>query len=335
MRLNPINSSILMYRYLASVLSLLLVIFMLTPGTFAASYPDRPVRWVVPGAPGGGTDNITRYVANKLAPILGQPIVVENRTGASGNIGAEYVARSKPDGYTILTVLGSHTSNAALLKKIPFDLERDFTPITMMTIMPLLLTAHPSLPARDIQELIVLAKSKPGYLQYASSGVGSMHHMAMELFQIMTATKMQHIPYKSTNPAVIDLLGGHVPLACIGAITTLPHVRAGKLRSFGMATASRMKSALDIPTIAEQGVPGYQAANWAGVLAPAGTPTDIVTKLYAGILKSLHDPEVEKYFQAEASEVTPSSSPEEFGALIRTELAKWSKVVQAAGIQQQ
>jgi tripartite-type tricarboxylate transporter receptor subunit TctC len=334
MRLSPINPSISVYRYLGSILTLVLTIFVSTPSSSAAGYPDRPVRWIVPGAPGGGTDNITRYVANKLAPILGQPIVVENRSGASGNIGAEYVSRAKPDGYTLLTVLGSHTSNAALLKKIPFDLERDFTPITMMTIMPLLLTAHPSLPAKNLQELIELAKSKPGYLQYASSGVGSMHHMAMELFQTMTGTKMQHIPYKSTNPAVIDLLGGHVPLACIGAITTLPHVRAGKLRSFGMATERRMSGAPDIPTIAEQGVPGYQAANWAGVLAPAGTPREIVNKLYAGIVKVLQEPETEKYFQADGSEVTISSSPEEFGALIRTELAKWSKVVKDAGIEQ-
>ncbi|OGA43150.1 MAG: hypothetical protein A3G24_23725 [Betaproteobacteria bacterium RIFCSPLOWO2_12_FULL_62_13] len=314
-------------RILGAV-SLCLVI----PGALAAGYPDRPVRWVVPSTTGGGTDKVTRVIAPKLAEYLGQNIVIENRPGASGNIGAEYVSRTAPDGYTLLTVIGSHTSNAALMKKIPFDLARDFAPVSLMLTAPSMMIGHPSLPAKTVKELVALAKARPGQLEYASGGVGSIQHMAMELFLSMTGPKMLHVPYKATYPALMDVIAGHVPLMVIGSMSALPQARAGRVRAYGVTSVKRMTGAPDIPTIAEQGMPGYEAVQWFGLLAPAGAPREIVTKLHAGVVRVLQDPEMKKRFIDEGVETAASGSPEEFGALIRSELAKWARVAKDAGI---
>jgi tripartite-type tricarboxylate transporter receptor subunit TctC len=322
----------------------------LTPAvTVGAGYPEKPVRWVVPSTAGGGTDTSTRVVAPKLGEFLGQNIVIENRGGASGNIGAEYVAHAAPDGYTLLTCIASHASNATLMK-VPFDLAKDFAPVSLLVITPEMILSHPSLPAKNVKELVALAKARPGQLQYSTGGLGSIQHLAMELFLNMTGTKMLHVPYKATHPALIDTVAGHVQLTVVATLSGLPvagHVqltvvatlsglpqmRAGRLRAYGVTSAKRMVSAPDIPTIAEMGVPGYEAVQWFGLLAPAGTPRDIVMKLHAGVVKVLADENVKKRFIDDGAEAAPSKSPEEFGALIRSELVKWAKVVKDAGIQ--
>ncbi len=319
------------YQLAATVMAILIV-FTAAPVAFAAAYPERPIRWVVPSTPGGATDTTTRIVAQKFGEFLGQPVVVENRPGASGNIGAEYVARVKPDGYTLLTCIASHAGNAALNKNIPFDLARDFTPISMLVVVPEMIASHPSVPAKNLKELIALAKAQPDQLKYSSAGVGSIQHLAMELFLHMTGTKMLHVPYKSQAPAITDALSGYVPLTCLTSLSGMPHVRAGRLRAYGVSSTSRMEIAPDIPTIAE-GVPGYEAVQWFGLLGPAGMPREIVTKLHAAMVRTLQDPEVKKRFLDQGAEPAPSRSPEEFGAFIRSELAKWAKVVKESGIQ--
>jgi tripartite-type tricarboxylate transporter receptor subunit TctC len=310
-----------------------LVACALTPIALAAGYPEKPVRWVVPSVAGGGTDAATRIIAPKLGDFIGQQIVIDNKGGATGNIGAEFVARAAPDGYTLLTVIASHTTNAALMRKIPFDLMRDFAPVSLMVTVPEMIISHPSLPAKNVKELIALAKARPGQLQYSSGGIGSIQHMAMELFLNMTATKMLHVPYKATHPALMDTIAGHVPLTVVASLTALPQARAGRVRAYGVTSAKRMTVAPDILTIAEQGIPGYEAVQWFGMLAPAGTPREIVTRLHAGIVRALQDPDVKKRFIDDGAEATPSNAPEAFGALIRSELAKWGKVVRESGIQ--
>ena len=302
------------------------------PSSAPAAYPDKPIRWIVPSTPGGGTDTTTRIVVPKLSEILGQPIVVENRPGASSNIGVAVVAKAAPDGYTFGTCIASNTSNVALQKQIPFDLTRDFAPVTLLVTLPNALVVHPTLPAKNVKELVSLAKSKPGKLEYSSGGLGSIQHMSMELFQNMTGTKMLHVPYKATHPALTDAVSGYVPITVASTLTTLPLVRSGRLRALGVTSSERSEAAPEIPTIAEQGVPGYEAVQWFGVLAPAGTPRDIVMKVHAAILKALQDPGVKKHFSNEGADITPSKTPDDFGALIRRDVAKWQKVVKESGI---
>ncbi len=318
-------------RRLAVGIAAILTVFVVLSPAFAA-YPDKPIRWIVPSTPGGGTDTTTRIVVPKVSEILGQPIVVENRPGASGNIGVAVVAKAAPDGYTVGSCIASNTSNVALQKQVPFDLTRDFTPITRLVTLPNVLVGNPSLPAKTVKELIALAKSEPGKLEYASGGIGSIQHMAMELFLNMTGTKMLHVPYKATNPALTDTIAGYVPLTIASTLTTLPLVRAGRLHAFGVTSATRSAAAPDIPTIAEQGVTGYEAVQWFGVLAPAGVPREIILKLHAAILRALQDPAVKKHFSSEGADITPSKTPEDFAALIRNDVAKWAKVVKEGGI---
>jgi tripartite-type tricarboxylate transporter receptor subunit TctC len=293
---------------------------------------ERPVRWVVPSTPGGATDKVSRILAPRLAEHLRQTIVVENRPGASGNVGAEYVARAAPDGHTLLTCIGSHASNAALMTNVPFDLARDFAPISLIAIAPSVLIGHPSLPAKTLPQLVALAKANPGKLNYASGGVGSIQHMSMELLLTMTGARMVHVPYKATYPALMDTIAGHVPLMVIASASALPQIAAGRVRAFGVTSAKRLGSAPDIPTIAEQGMPGYDVVQWFGLLVPAGTPPDIVTRLHAGILKALQEPETRRPLVDDGMEVSPSASPADFAALIRSDLDKWVKVVKRAGL---
>jgi len=301
--------------------------------SLAAAYPDHPVRLVVPSLAGGGTDTTTRIIAPKLAEYLGQQIVIDNRGGMSGNLGAELASRAAPDGYTLLATFASHASNPAVIKNTPYDLERDFAPISMTVIVPNLLYSHPSLPAKNVKELIAFARTRPGRLSYASAGVGSTSHLAMELFLSMTGLKMLHVPYKGASQAAIDVMAGHLPMTFGNIMNALPHTKTGRIRALGVTSAKRVSAAADIPTIAEAGLPGYEAVQWYGLLAPAGTARDIVLKLHAGVVKALQDAAVKKRFIDDGAEPAASASPEDFSALIRAEIAKWAKVVKAAGIQ--
>jgi tripartite-type tricarboxylate transporter receptor subunit TctC len=298
----------------------------------AAGYPERPVRLIVPSPPGGGTDVSARMFTPKLSEVLGQQIVVDNRGGASGNIGAETAARAAPDGYTLLAGIASLTSNPYVMRKVPFDLERDFAPISLTVVVPNVLISHPSLPVRNMKELIAFAKARPGQLSYASAGVGSVPHLMMELFVSMGGLKMVHVPYKGAGPALTDVIAGHVPLMAANILSTLPHVKAGRVRAYGVTSATRAQAAPDIPTIAEAGLPGYEAVQWFGLLAPAGTPREIVTRLHGAVVQVLEDPAVKKRFIGDGADPRPSASPEAFGAFIKSELKKWEKVVKAAGI---
>lgn len=298
-----------------------------------AAYPDRPIRMIVPSTPGGGTDLATRIVMPKLSEYLGQQIVVDNRGGASGNIGAELGARAAPDGYTLIAAIASLTSNASLMKKVPFDVERDFAPIAMTVIVPNLLVSNPSLPAGNVKELIAHIKSRPGQMQFASAGVGSMPHLMMEFFVSSAGLKMTHVPYKGAGLALVDIIAGHVPLMAANILSTLPQVKAGKLRAYGVTSARRSPGAPDIPTIAEAGLPGYDAVTWFGVLAPAGTPRAIVTHLHSNVVRAVNDPAIRKRFVDDGADPSPSASPEAFAVLIRSEVHKWAKVIKDAGIQ--
>ena len=298
-----------------------------------AAYPDRPIRMIVPSTPGGGTDLAARMVMPKLSEFLGQQIVIDNRGGASGNIGAELGARAAPDGYTLTAAVASLTSNASLMKKVPFDIERDFAPIAMTVIVPNLLVSNPSLPAANVKELIAHIKSRPGQMQFASAGVGSMPHLMMEFFVSSAGLKMTHVPYKGAGPALVDIIAGHVPLMAANILSSLPHVRAGKLRAYGVTSAKRSPGAPEIPAIAEAGLPGYDAVTWFGVLAPTGTPRAIVTLLHTNVVRAVNDAGVRKRFVDDGADPSPSASPEAFAVLIRGEVRKWAKVIRDAGIQ--
>jgi tripartite-type tricarboxylate transporter receptor subunit TctC len=310
------------------------LVFLLTAVsvTVAAGYPERPVRVIVASPPGGGTDLTTRMMTPKLGEVLGQPVVVDNRGGASGNIGAEAAARAAPDGYTLLTAAASLTSNPFVMRKVSYDLERDFAPISLMVTLPNILVSHPSLPVKNLKELIAFARARPGQLHYASAGVGSVPHLMMVFFVSMGGLKMVHVPYKGAGPALIDVIAGHTPVMAANILSTLPHVKAGRVRAYGVTSAGRAAAAPDIPTIAEAGLPGYEAVQWFGLLAPAGTPRDIVIRLHGAVVQALDDPAVKKRYINDGADPRPSASPEAFGTFIRAELRKWEKVVKAAGI---
>jgi len=299
----------------------------------AADYPVKPIRIISPFPPGGSVDLVARILGADLGKVMGQQIVIDNRSGATGKIGAELGARAAPDGYTLTAAVASLTSNASLMKKVPFDIERDFAPIAMTVIVPNLLASHPSVPATNVKELIAHIKSRPGQMQFASAGVGSMPHLMMEFFVSMAGLKMNHVPYKGAGVALVDVIAGHVPLMAANILSTLPQVRAGKLRAYGVTSAKRSPGAPDIPAISESGLPGYDAVTWFGVLAPAGLPRDIVTRLHTNVVRAVNDAGVRKRFIDDGADPSPSASPEAFAALIRSEVRKWAKVIKDAGIQ--
>ena len=298
----------------------------------AAGYPERPVRVIVASPPGGGTDLTTRMMTPRLGEVLGQPVVVDNRGGASGNIGAEAAARAAPDGYTLLTAAASLTSNPFVMRKVSYDLERDFAPVSLMVTLPNILISHPSLPVRNLKELIAFAKARPGQLHYASAGVGSVPHLMMEFFVSMGGLKMVHVPYKGAGPALVDVMAGHVPVMASNILSTLPHVKAGRVRAYGVTSGARAAAAPEIPTISEAGLPRYEAVQWFGLLAPAGTPRDVIMRLHGAVVQSLEDPAVKKRYLDNGADPRPSATPEAFGAFIRAELKKWGGVVKSAGI---
>ncbi|HSQ04695.1 MAG TPA: tripartite tricarboxylate transporter substrate binding protein [Burkholderiales bacterium] len=297
----------------------------------SAGYPAKPVRIIVGAAPGGGTDNVVRGIAPRLTQILGQQIIIDNRVGAAGSIAARLGAQAAPDGYTLMATYATHATNLAVMKNPGYDLEREFTPISLTVVLPNMLACHPSLPVRDVKGLIALSAKRPGQIEYASGSYGGSAHLIMELFLGMTKTKMLNVPYKGFAPAVTAAIAGEVPVILGSVVTVHPQVRAGRLRALGVTNAKRIAAAPDIPAIAES-VPGYEADNWSGLLAPAGTPKDIVAKLHAAVVETLKSPEVAKRFALEGGEPMPSRTPEEFGAMIRSEVRKWAAVVKDAGI---
>jgi len=299
-----------------------------------ATYPVKPVRLISPSSAGGGSDIIARIVAPKLSERLGQQVIVENRPGAGTLIGTEFVTKAAPDGYVLLLGIATLAINPALVKKIPYDAVRDLAAITQIAASPNILVVHPSVPVRTVKELIAFARARPGQLSYASAGVGTNPHMTMELFLSMTKLQMVHVAYKGSAPAVIDLIGGHVATMSATAITGIPQIRAGKLRGLGVSTAKRTAAAPELPTLHEAGVPGYEAAQWYGLLAPARTPPDVVKRLHAEMVHLLQLPDVKSRLAGDGAEPV-GDTPEQFTQFIRAETVKWAKVARDAGLKQE
>ena len=301
-------------------------------GAAAQAYPVKPVRIVVGFTPGGGNDVISRLVAAKLTTAFGRQFVVENRPGAGGMIGAELVAKAPPDGYTLfLAGVATHGINPNLQKNVPYDAVRDFDPVCLMASAPALLAVHPSLPARSVKQFVALAKARPGEINYASSGVGSSSQLATELFKSMTGTRLVHVPYKGIGAASTDLLSGQVQVMFNAAAALLTHTRSGRMRALGVGSLQRIAAIPEVPTIAESGVPGYQAGSWYGFVAPAGTPRAIVDQLSRETAAAVKAPDIASKLTGEANLVI-GSSPDEFAAHIKGELARIGKVIRDAGI---
>lgn len=299
--------------------------------TASPGWPVKPLRLVIPFAPGGTTDNIGRLLAMRLAEPLGQTMVVDNRPGAGGMIGADLVAKAAPDGYTFLMMTIAFPINAGMRKDLPFDPIKSFAPVTQLVSLPLMLVVHPSVPAKSVKELAALARTRPGQLTYATSGHGTSPHMAAAMFTSMTKTDMIHVPYKGNAPTLVDLLGGQVSMTFGIAHQFLPHVRSGRLRALAVTTARRTGFAPQVPTIAESGLDGYEISAWQGILAPAGIPREIASRMSSEIGRILRHPEVVERLTGEGAEPV-ASTPEAFGEYLRAELARWSRVGREAGI---
>ena len=293
-------------------------------------YPNKPLRFIVPTPPGGGTDTLARLVGVKVSESLGQQLVIDNRGGAGGNIAAKVAAGSAPDGYTLLLGNLANVISMSLYPKLGYDLLRDFVPVTQLASVAFILTINPSVPANSLTELITLAKAKPGLLTYASSGSGQPSHLAMELFKSMANVDIRHIPYKGAGPAAVDVISGQVQMYFFALPAGLPHIRAGKLKGLAVASSQRASVAPDVPTVAESGLPGFEAMTWYGVLAPAGTVKGIVNKLHAAFVAALNAPDVRKRLASRGFEVI-GSTPARFAAYIRAEIPKWAKIVKASG----
>jgi len=294
-------------------------------------YPTKPIRFVVPYPPGGGTDVVARILNEPLATELGQPIIIENRGGAAGNVGTDIAAKSPADGYTVLFTLSSHTINPKLYDKLPFDVEKDFVPISLAAMIPQILVVHPSVPANSVKELIALAKAQPGKLNYASVGTGSPGHIAGELFKLRTGIDIVHIPYKGGGPAVTDTIGGQVQLLFVSMPAAWQFVKAGRLKAIAVTSARRSATAPEVPTFLESGVPDFVVDSWYGALAPAKVPPAIVARLNAAFVKVLDLPQVKEKLMAQGAEAA-ASTPAEFDRVIKDELAKWEYVIRAANI---
>ncbi|MDB5922809.1 MAG: hypothetical protein JWN13_1745 [Betaproteobacteria bacterium] len=296
----------------------------------AQSYPAKPIRLVVPLAPGGGGDIVARIIGQKISEPLGQAVIVDNRPGGSTIIGTELVARSAPDGYTLVMATSSHGINPSLYK-LPFDPIKDFTPVCFFATSPMMLTVHPNVPAKTVKDLIAVAKANPGKLNYASSGTASIVHLAGELFNVSAGVKTVHIPYKGTGPALNDLLGGQIDMMFASPVPTIPHVKAGKLRAIAMASTQRSPAMPDLPTVAEGGLPGFEAATYFIVLGPANMPAAVVSRLNGEMIKAAQLPDVNERLSTQGATVV-GGTPQQALAHIETEIARWAKVVKAAGV---
>ncbi len=315
------------------LLTLLLILAVAQTETLAQdSYPNRPIHIIVPTAPGGPSDIGARLIAQELTKRWGRQVVVDTRPGAGSIIGTEIVARAPPDGYTLLLTPSTLAINPATYKNMPYDAVRDFAPITQTHFVPNLILLHPSVPAKSVKELIALAKARPGEILYASSGHGTNPHLVIEMFASMAQIRLLHIPYKGTLPGLIETLAGRVAMIATSSMSlVVPHVRTGKLRALGITSATRSRAIPDIPTIAEAGVPGYEAVQWSGMLAPAATPQELITRLHKEVTAILRMPGVRDRLAADSAEIV-AGSPEQFAEFLRAEMVKWANVVKAAGI---
>lgn len=329
MRSLPAVRSTRLILALAMALSLAAVV---APAARAQRYPAKPVHLIVPFAPGGTSDILARAIGNELNQALGQPVVIDNLAGAGGSVAAERVARAAPDGYTLfMGQIGTLAVNPLIYPKLAYNPSKDFTPVAWVANVPNVLVVNPAVPAASLKELVALAKAKPGQLNYGSGGNGSAAHLATEYLKLRTGTSMVHVPYRGTAPAVVDLLAGQIQLMFTGGPAVLPMVKAGKLRALAVSSARRLDASPELPTVAESGYEGFEADQWYGVVAPAGTPRDVVLKLNAEINKALASDALKSRLQGEGALAMPSS-PEAFGALIAREIARWRPVVQAGRI---
>ncbi|HEY3179148.1 MAG TPA: tripartite tricarboxylate transporter substrate binding protein [Casimicrobiaceae bacterium] len=308
-----------------------LVAFAFCTVTFAQTWPAKPIKWIVPFAPGGTTDILARTIGEKLALALGQPVIIENKPGAGGGVGAEFTAKAPPDGYTIMGgTISTHAINASLYKSLPYDPVKDFVPITLIARVPNMLVINPDIPPKSVAELITLLKANPGKYSFASSGNGTSQHLSGELFKSMAGVDMQHIPYKGSPPALQDVVGGQVAMTFDNITTAWPLAKGGKLRALAVTTAKRSAVAPDVPTLSESGLAGYEVGSWQGVFAPAGTPPAIVKRLNNEIVKIINLPEVKEKLIGLGAEPVGNTS-EEFAALVKTEVVKWAEVVKTSG----
>jgi tripartite-type tricarboxylate transporter receptor subunit TctC len=296
----------------------------------AQDYPNKPIRLIVPQPPGGTSDILARVFAQKLSDNLRQQVIIDNRAGASGTIGTDLAAKSTPDGYTIVLVYTTHATTPGIYGKLPYDPVADFAPITITALAPLFLVVHPKIPVTSVKELIAYAKTRPAELNFCSAGNGSGSHLAGELFNTMTGVKLTHIPYKGSGLAITELIGGQVQLMFAGIVPIDPHVKAGRVRGIAVSSAKRSVALPQVPTIAESGLPGFEVVGWYGVLAPAHTPPLIVARLNREFLKILQTPEMRDRLLSEGAEPV-GNSPAEFTAFLKTDIARWAKVIKAAG----
>ncbi len=310
--------------------ALLFIALAASSSVFAQAWPSKTITLVVPFPAGGTTDLISRPLAQKLAEVLKQPVVVENRGGAGGTLGAGVAARTAPDGYTFLIGAVHHTIATTLYKNLPYNFEKDFAPVTVMAYVPNIVVAHSSVAAKNMQELTALAKAKPGSITYGSAGNGTSHHMAAELFKSMAKVDMQHVPYKGGGPMMNDLIGGQINVAFETAASATPQIKGGKVKALAITTAKRSPSMPDLPTVAESGLPGYDVVTWYGMLAPAGTPKDVVARMNDEVRKILHTAEFKQRL-ADISSEPGDTTPEQFAELIKSDTVKWAKVVKESG----
>jgi tripartite-type tricarboxylate transporter receptor subunit TctC len=300
------------------------------PALAQADYPNRPVRLIIPFPPGGSNDVVGRVIAQHLGESLGKQIIVDNRAGAGGVIGTEVASKAAPDGYTLLGISLAHAVNPWLYK-LPYDPIKAFAPIGIMGKGPVVLSVNPGLPVQSVKELVALAKSKPGDLQYASAGVGSFQHLSAELFKLTAGVDILHIPFKGGGPAMTDVMGGHTKVLFSSLVQTTPHIKSGKLRALAVGGTERSPVLSDLPTIAEAGVPGYASENWWGIVAPAGTPAPIIERLYQALTQAQDNPEAKKYFDAEGAAIVKMSTAA-FGQFMVSEMDKWQRVVKEGNI---
>ncbi|MEW6455039.1 MAG: tripartite tricarboxylate transporter substrate binding protein [Pseudomonadota bacterium] len=307
-----------------------LVLAFASPAFAQSDYPNRPVRLIIPFPPGGSNDVVGRMIGDQLSKQLGKQVIIDNRAGAGGVIGTELASKEKPDGYTLLVISLAHAVNPWLYK-LPYDPIKAFAPIGVMGSGPNVVVVHPDLPVHSIKELVALAKQKPGDIQYASAGIGSFQHLGGELFKLEAGVDILHVPFKGGGPAMIDVVGGHTKVMFSSLVQTTPHIKTGKLRAIGVGSKERSKVLPDVPSVAEAGVPTYEAVNWWGIVAPAGTPQPIIDRLHAALTASQDTPEVEKQFAAEGA-IVVKKSPAEFGAFMESEMKKWEQVVKKGNI---
>ncbi len=297
----------------------------------AQNYPNRPIRLVVASTPGGASDILARMLAQKLLEDLGQQVVVDNRGGASGVIGTDIVAKAVPDGYTILIIQPSLTINPSMIAKLPYDAVRDFAPVSLVVDAAQVMTVNPAVPAKNVKELIALAKAKPGQLMFGSPGIGTSPHLTAELFKLRAEVDMPQVLFKGFGMAIISLLSGEVSVSFSTVLSSMPHIKSGKIRALGVTTLKRVAAVPDVPTIAESALPGFETSQWFGILAPARTPRPVIERLHEALLRASTAPDVKERLSAQGVDVV-NKKPEEFAAVIKRELVQWAKVIKAAGI---